>query len=86
MGFFGDDKTAEIEGLKANLGRSEERRKQLAAALTDEKKRSAELAAQIEVDKAEIEQLKAVLMKARQRQKASVERANRYKNRKTINM
>lgn len=83
MGIFGgkDERDAEIEALRGQIEEGIKVRKRLAATLAEECKRSAELTAQIDVKKTEIERLKAALIKARQRQKASVERANRYKSR-----
>jgi outer membrane murein-binding lipoprotein Lpp len=83
MGFFGEDKAIEIQSLKDALKLSEERRKKVAAAFAAEQKKAVELKIQVEAMKAEVQQLKAAVMKARQRQKASVDRANRYKSRLT---
>lgn len=79
MGIFGDDKTAEIEALQARIAKSDARSKALAAELAQERAKTAALQAEIEAGKAQLEQVKAAMVRTRQRQKASVERANRFK-------
>lgn len=79
MAFFGEDKSAQIDDLKNALRASEQRRKDLSKQLACEREKSAALLAEIEAGKSECEKLKAALVKVRQRQKASVERANRFK-------
>lgn len=85
MGLFGDNGTKEIEALNARLNaalkQSEERRKTLTAALAAEQQKTAGLVAKVEAGQIELEKMKVALLKTRQRQKASVERANRYKSR-----
>jgi hypothetical protein len=81
MGFFGEDKTEEIQGLKEALRQSNERRKELAAALAAEQRKVVAIQADIDAGKAELEKMKAALIRAKQRQKASVDRSNRYKSR-----
>lgn len=79
MGIFGDDKTAKIEALQGQIAKSEEKAKGLAAELARERAKTAALQAEIEAGKAQLDQAKAAMVRTRQRQKASVERANRFK-------
>lgn len=79
MGIFSDDKSAEIDGLRAQIVKSEEKAKALAGELARERAKTAALQAEIEAGKAQLDQVKAAMVRTRQRQKASVERANRFK-------
>lgn len=79
MGIFSDDKTEEIEALKERIAKSDARAKALAAELAQERAKTAAMQGEIEAGKAQLEQVKATMMRTRQRQKASVERANRFK-------
>lgn len=82
MGIFGgSEKEAEVTRLKEELKRVQTERKKLAAELGQERAKAEGLAGQIEQGKAELRKIKAALIKARQRQKGSVERANRFKAR-----
>lgn len=84
MGIFGSSEKeddAKILGLKEDLRRSQIERKKLASELTQERAKAATWFAQIEQGKAELEKMKGALTKMRQRQKGSVERANRFKAR-----
>ena len=81
MGIFGDGKADEIEALRAMVKDSEAKRKQLAQVLADERKRAEGLEIELGKVRAELVEAKRAVGKARDRQKASVERANRFKAR-----
>ena len=81
MGFFGDDKAEEIAGLQRQLNESEVKRKRLAAALSDARQQIAEIATEKEKLIVQLEKARQTAQQARRRQKASVERANRFKAR-----
>lgn len=80
MALFGrkDERDTQIEAL---IEENKKIRKRSAALLAEESARSSELSTQVDLLKGEVEELKAALKKLRLRQKASVERANRYKSR-----
>lgn len=82
MAFFGDNKAAaeELEQLKAALQKGEAARKRLAAELAAAQQRGAELAQQLAAMVGEVDKARAAVLKARKRQRASVERANRFKS------
>lgn len=78
MAFFRNHE--ETESLRKQVIDITMIRKKLAAALSDERKRSAEMSTQIDAMRIEIDKLKNALLKAKQRQKSSVDRANRFKS------
>jgi chromosome segregation ATPase len=78
MAFFGNDENDE---LKHRLEEAERERKKLLALLADERKKSAMLLTEIEGMRVEVAKAKQSILKSRKRQKNSVERANRFKNR-----
>jgi|GEM_PF-3891631 len=79
MGFFGEDRTEEIEDLKQQISDSEAKRKKLSVALAEERKRVEALRIDLGKVNAELATARRAVAKARGRQKASVERANRFK-------
>ncbi len=79
MGIFGDDKGEEIEALRKSLRDSEGKRKQLAQSLANERKRAEALEIELGKVRAELAEARRAVGKARDRQKDSVERANRFK-------
>lgn len=85
MGLFGgvDERDTKIENLHRRVMELTTSRKKMAEDLASAQARSTELVAELEKWKAEIEQLKSALLKMRRHQKASVERANRFKARLT---
>ena len=81
MAFFGDSKAVEeLEKLKSALQKSEAARKKLAGELAAAQQRGAELAQQLASMAGELDKARAAVLKARKRQRASVERANRFKD------
>lgn len=80
MAIFGSDRSSEVEALRLQLQDSEAKRKNLSLALAAEKKRADALASELQVAQASIQSAKQYVEKARKRQKASVERANRFKS------
>lgn len=85
MGLFGNDKQAGSV-LIQQLQESEARRKQLAASLKIERERSQALEDQLGKANAELAEARRSVARARARQKASVERANRFKARVTSDL
>ena len=79
MAIFGADRSSEVEALKLQLQDSETKRKALSVALATEKKRADALASELQIAQASLQSAKQSVEKARKRQKASVERANRFK-------
>lgn len=82
MRFFGeknDGLSEEVEKLKEQIRRGEARRKELSAELAIERKRAADLVAEVEKYKIEAEQARAAMRAARRRQNFSVEKAKRLK-------
>jgi predicted nucleic acid-binding Zn-ribbon protein len=76
----GSDKNKdELARLVGELELADKARKRLAAELAQAHVNAAALTLQIDQGKAELEAVKAALVKCRQRQKASVDRANRFK-------
>ena len=80
MAIFGADRSSEVEALKLQLQDSETKRKALSVAFTAEKKRADALASELQIAQASLQSAKQSVEKARKRQKASVERANRFKS------
>lgn len=74
-----DRNKEELARVVSELGLADKARKKLAAELAEAHLNAAALTLQIEQGKAELETAKAALVKSRQRQKASVDRANRFK-------
>lgn len=83
MGLFGsgrDRADAEDQAnLRADLKAAELKQREMSIALQAERKRSAELLAERDAARVEVETARAQLARARQRQRASVERAERFK-------
>lgn len=79
MGLFANDNTAQLEALQQEIKKLREGNKNGAAKLAAEQSRSATLEAELANLKVLIEGAKANVLKARRRQKNSVERANRFK-------
>jgi chromosome segregation ATPase len=79
MGIFGDDRSEELSQTKEGLKKSEAARKRLSADLADARSQIAELSTRLAQLTADLGRVQSALRKARQRQKASVERANRFK-------
>lgn len=79
MGIFGDDRTDEIEALQRQIATGEVKRKELAKALATERKSTEALRIELGKAQAVLTAAKRAVTKARDRQKASVERANRLK-------
>ena len=79
MKIFGDGE--EVQRLRDRLHASEEKRKELAGALAAERKRVARVGEDWREAKAAVERAKLAVQSARKRQKASVERAARFKAR-----
>jgi chromosome segregation ATPase len=80
MGIFGGDRPAdEVEALQQQLREGEAKRKVLATALAEERKQTAALRIELGKANGELAAARRAVAKARQRQKASVERANRFK-------
>ncbi|WP_186229397.1 hypothetical protein [Burkholderia gladioli] len=83
MGLFGGDGKQESALLTQQLHESEARKKQLAAALKAEREKSQALEIQLGKVNAELVEARRAVARARAKQKASVERANRFKVRLT---
>lgn len=82
MGFFNDDAAAEkIGALQLQLQDSETKRKKLGQALIEERKRTESQRIELSKASADLAAAKRSAIKARTRQKSSVERANRFKSR-----
>lgn len=81
MGLFSkkNEPDASTESSRDMIKETVQIRKNQEMSLAVERKKNIELAAQVAALKNEIEQLKAALVKLRRRQKASVERAKRFK-------
>ena len=79
MALFGSDRSEEVESLRLQLNDSETKRKSLTVAFAAEKKRADALASELQIAQAALQSAKQSVEKARKRQKASVERANRFK-------
>lgn len=79
MGLFGDDKKDELERITSAFTKADASRKRLAAELAADRTKTAGMQAKIDEGQVEIERLKGKLLKVKLRQKASVERANRFK-------
>lgn len=79
MGLFGDDRTEEIGALQQQVSDGEAKRKALARELATERKTIEALRIELGKAQAELATAKLAVAKARDRQKASVERANRFK-------
>lgn len=75
----GDEQDAEIQALRGSLEESVKAKKRLAVTLAEERKRCSELVVEVDKWKTEAENARQAVQQARQRQKASVERANRFK-------
>jgi hypothetical protein len=80
MSLFGNGNTEKINQLSEELLASKLARKELKTALVNEKKKVGELTLKSETALRELERLKRVLLRVKQRQKASVDRANRFKS------
>lgn len=82
MAIWGDNKAseAELEQARSALQASEKARKRLAAELATAQQHAAALAQQIAGLQAEVEKARAAVLKSRKRQRASVDRANRFKS------
>lgn len=82
MAIWGDNNKAaeELEQVRSALQQSEKARKRLAAELATAQQQAAALAQQIAGLQAEVEKARAAVLKSRKRQRASVERANRFKS------
>ncbi|CAJ0808530.1 hypothetical protein LMG19087_00245 [Ralstonia wenshanensis] len=81
MGFFCDDKSAQISALQQEKDELGARAKKIYAALIEARSRIEQLEGALAVANAEVASAKRLVAKARERQKASVERANRFKSR-----
>lgn len=79
MGIFSEDKTAVIEGLQAQIAKLTTEKRDLAEKLRASQAKNGALQLEIAAAGVEVEKFKSLLGKAKQRQKASVERANRFK-------
>jgi chromosome segregation ATPase len=79
MGIFGDDRTEEIEILRQQVVDGDVKRKNLAQELAAERKRIEAMGLALARANAELAYAKRAVQQARQRQKASVARANRFK-------
>ena len=85
MAIFGDNEELaslkiRYENLKTRTVEVNAERKKIAAELVVERQRSMQLGAEIDLMKVEIEKAHTAVRKARQRQKQSVARANRFKS------
>jgi chromosome segregation ATPase len=76
---FDRNKANEIEAMRQQLQESDAKRKALATTLADERKQIAALRIELDKANAEVAAARRAVTKARQRQKASVARANRFK-------
>lgn len=81
MALFGDSNNGEIERLQADVNNLREANKRGAAHLASARQMVGELQAEIATLKVVVEGARAAVLKARKRQKNSVERANRFKAR-----
>jgi len=81
MGIFGDGGAQEIADLQQRVNVLSSEKKQLGQKLAQAQQRAAELTAEIERMRAEVAKAQRSVQRARQRQKASVARANRFKAR-----
>lgn len=81
MAFFGNNKNDELEALQARFTETAKKYKRLAALLAEERKKTEALTAQVATAELKVKKMEANLAEAKKRQKASRERANRFKNR-----
>lgn len=86
MAIFSDDKKIDElqtrnDKLRAQLKKCDDERRELAAKLAAANDRIEQLLAQLRAGQGEVERAQAAVRKARQRQRASVQRANRFKAR-----
>lgn len=82
MGIFGsDERDTKIAQLINELNQRENNRKKLIQALTEARQRVIGLEQDVARLKTELDVSRQAIAKARRRQKASVERANRFKRR-----
>lgn len=83
MGLFSntDERDGEISALRAQAEQDSKAKKRLAAELAEARKRADILAIEVGKTKAELAEARQQVARIRQRQKASVERANRFKAR-----
>ncbi|MGN8064914.1 hypothetical protein ACTJK4_24970 [Ralstonia sp. 22111] len=80
MGFFGDDKSAQIAALQREKDELGAKANKIYSAYVEARGRIQQLEGALAVANAEVASAKRLVAKARERQKASVERANRFKS------
>lgn len=80
MGFFGDDKSVQIGALQKEKDELGAKANRIYAALVEARGRIERLERALAVANAEVASARRLVAKARERQKASVERANRFKS------
>ncbi len=79
MALFGDGNDEQIQALQAEVERLREANKKGSAELASARQQAVDLKAELTQSQALIEAARAAVLKARKRQKNSVERANRFK-------
>lgn len=79
MGLFGESNNGQIEALQKEVGKLRDANKKGSTELAQERQRSAGLQSELATLRADLERIRAATLKARRRQKNSVERANRFK-------
>mgnify|MGYP000727758548 CR=1 FL=1 len=80
MGIFGDDKSDRIAALQRQKDELEAKARKIYEALTEARLRIKQLEGALALANADVASAKRLAAKARLRQKASVERANRFKS------
>lgn len=78
MGFFDNDKEEQIKDLQTLIGKYQRERKMLKQESADMRNEIASLRAELQLGAAQLVEEGLKLKRMRDRQKASVERANRY--------
>lgn len=79
MALFGDSNNGQLEALQREVNKLLQDNKTGSAVLAAERLQFSELQTELSKIKVELEAAKAAVLKARKRQKNSVERANRFK-------
>jgi predicted nucleic acid-binding Zn-ribbon protein len=84
MGLFTESNIQQVQALQVELGRLQEANKKGSAHVAQLNQQIADLKDQLAVSSATVDSAKAAVLKARKRQKNSVERANRLKKRADV--
>lgn len=79
MGLFGESNTGQLEALQLEVNKLRDGNKKGSAELAAERLRVTQLQGDLERIRIELDSARSAVLKARKRQKNSVERANRFK-------